>query len=86
MTVHEYTYNIPDKYGNTVRVSAKIKKENGYYCWYTSHLTKPQDAKGIGLYRPSNTESTLAEAKAFLTAYINTMKHSKVIEPNEYYE
>lgn len=85
MIIKRYTYKVLDKYGNTVLVSAKIEKENGYYCWTTSHLTKPQDAEGIGLYRPSNMESTLVEAEAFLSSYISTMKRSKVVEPNEYY-
>ena len=85
MIIKEYTYNILDKYNNKILVSAKIEKKNGCYYWTTSHLTKPQDAEGIGLYRPSNMVSTFVEAKSSLTAYINTMKCSKVVEPNEYY-
>lgn len=83
--IKEFTYKVEDKYGNTVIVYARIEKESGYYCWYTSHLTKPQDADGIGLYRPSNQEPTIVEAKAFLNSYISMMKRSKVVLPNEYY-
>lgn len=84
-TIENFTYEIEDKYGKMVHVSARIEKEGSYYYWYTSHLTKPQDADGIGIYHPSNTESTLATAKAFLEAYINMMKRSKVVVSNSYY-
>lgn len=83
--IEKFTYKVEDKYGNIVDVCAKIEKKGGYYCWYTSHLTKPQDAEGIGLYRPSNQESRLEVAKAFLDSYISMMKRSKVVSPNEYY-
>lgn len=83
--IKEFTYKVEDKSGKIITVCARIEKESNYYCWYTSHLTKPQDSDRIGLYRPSNQESTIEEAKAFLNSYISMMKRSKVVLPNEYY-
>ena len=40
---------------------------------------------GIGIYNPSNVESNLDTAEAFLKAYISMMKDSKVIVPNNHY-
>lgn len=80
-----FTFEIEDKYGNTINVSARIEKEGGLYYWYTSHLTKPQDCDGIGLYRASNTASTIGEAEMWLNSYISTMRSSKVVEPDKYY-
>ncbi len=55
-----------DKYDNMVTVYARIEKRKVVlYYWYTSHLTKPQDADGIGIYNPSNVESNLDTAEAF---------------------
>ena len=47
-TIKRFTYAVKDKYDNMVTVYARIEKEGGLYYWYTSHLTKPQDADGIG--------------------------------------
>lgn len=84
-TIKRFTYAVKDKYDNMVTVYARIEKEGGLYYWYTSHLTKPQDADGIGIYNPSNVESNLDTAEAFLKVYINMMKDSKVIVPNNHY-
>ena len=43
-TIKKFTYAVKDKYDNMVTVYARIEKEGGLYYWYTSHLTKPQDA------------------------------------------
>lgn len=83
--LNNFTFEVEDKYGNIINVSARIEKEGGCYCWYTSHLTKPQDADGIGFYRPSNQESSLVAAKGFLESYICMMRRSKVMALNEYY-
>lgn len=83
--VKNFTYEVEDKYGNTVTVYARIEKEGGLYYWYTSYLTKPQDHESIGLYRASNTASTLGEAEMWLNSYISTMRRSKVVEPDKYY-
>lgn len=83
--VKNFTYKVEDKYSNIITVYARIEKEGGYYCWYISHLTKPQDAEGVGFYRPSNQESTLGAAEGFLKSYINMMRRSKVITLNENY-
>ena len=48
-------------------------------------LRQYQDADGIGIYNPSNVESNLDTAEAFLKAYISMMKDSKVIVPNNHY-
>lgn len=84
-SIKNFTYEVENKYGDIITVYARIEKVGRLYGWYTSHLTKPQDAEKIGLYRPSNTESTLAQAEAFLKSYIAMMRHSKVVEPNNYY-
>lgn len=54
--IEKYEFTVEDKYGNNVRVFARIEKEKNLYYWYVSHLTKPQDADGVGLYYASNTE------------------------------
>ena len=84
-TIKRFTYAVKDKYDNMVTVYARIEKEGGLYYWYISHLTKPQDADGIGIYNPSNVESNLDTAEAFLKVYISMMKDSKVIVPNNHY-
>ncbi|WP_195348963.1 hypothetical protein [Bacteroides nordii] len=84
-TIKKFTYVVKDKYDNMVTVYARIEKEGSLYYWYTSHLTKPQDTDGIGIYNPSNVESNLDTAEAFLKAYISMMKDSKVIVPNNHY-
>lgn len=83
--IKSFIYDVEDKYGNMVTVYARIEKEGGLYCWYTSHLTKPQDSDMISLYRGENRESTLDAAEGFLNSYISMMRRSKVIEPNSYY-
>jgi hypothetical protein len=83
--IEKYEFTVEDKYGNNVRVFARIEKEKNLYYWYVSHLTKPQDADGVGLYYASNTESTFESAKAFLNSYIATMKRFKVLVPNNNY-
>lgn len=83
--IKNFTYEVKDKYENVVTVHARIEKECGLYYWYTSHLTKPQDANGIGIYYPSNAESKLDTAESFLKAYISMMKNSKVVVPNNNY-
>ncbi len=83
--VKKTTYKVEDKYGNTVTVYARIEKESGLYYWYTSHLTKLQDIDSLSLYFPACTASSMWEAEIWLDAYINTMKESKVVEPNKHY-
>lgn len=83
--IEKYDFTVEDKYGNNVRVFARIEKNKNLYYWYVSHLTKPQDSDGIGLYYASNTESTFANAKVFLGSYIDMMRHSKVVVYNENY-
>lgn len=83
--VKEYEFIIEDKHGHNVKVFARIEKSKNLYNWYVSHLTKPQDVEGVGLYYAANTESTLKNAEAFLKSYIATMKRSKVLVPNEHY-
>jgi len=83
--IEEFTFEVKDKYGNVVIVSAKVEKEGHLYYWYTSYLTKPQDSDSIGLYHPSNTESTFEGAKKWLNSYIDMMKRSKVVVLNTNY-
>ncbi len=83
--IEKYNFIVEDKYGNNVRVFARIEKDKNLYYWYVSHLTKPQDAERIGLYHASNTESTFENAKAFLNSYIAMMRRSKVVVPNGNY-
>lgn len=83
--IERYEFTVEDKYGTNVRVYARIENDKKYYYWYVSHLTKPQDIDGVGLYYASNTESTFKNAKAFLDSYIAMMRESKVVVSNENY-
>lgn len=83
--IESFNYEIENKHGDIVHVSARIEKAGSLYYWYTSHLTKPQDAEKVGIYRPSNAEPSLSEAKSYLESYINMMKRTKVLVLNEYF-
>ncbi len=83
--IEKYDFLVEDKFGNNIQVFARIEEEKNIYCWYVSHLTKPQDSEIIGLYYASNRESTLKRAKTFLNSYIDMMRRSKVVVPNENY-
>ena len=85
MIVKKYTFDVENKYGAVIHVEARIEKEGRLYYWYTSHLTKPQDYDSIGLYRPANNASTIKEAEMWMNPYIGTMRRSKVVEPDKYY-
>ncbi|WP_042369612.1 hypothetical protein [Bacteroides neonati] len=83
--IENFDYEIEDKHGDMIHVSARIEKDGGLYYWSVSHLTKMQDNENIRLYYASKTASTIGEAERLLNSYIKTMRRSKVVEPNEYY-
>lgn len=83
--IKNFTYEVKDKYDNVITVYARIEKEGERYYWYTSHRTKPQDSDAVGIYHASNVESTLNSAIGRVNVYIDMMRRSKVVVPNEYY-
>lgn len=80
-----FTYEVEDKEGRIVKVSAKIEKENEYYYWDVNYLTKPRDLPAIGYYFAMKTASSISEARREIDSYIKMMKRSKVLKYNENY-
>lgn len=83
--IENFDYEIKDKDGDIIHVSAKIEEDGGLFHWSVSHHTKPQDFDGTGVYWPSSTESRLTTAKSSIRSYIKMMQQSKVVIPNDNY-